>query len=86
MIKPPTSYNNIYDLINGIASYIIWIAIPIATIMIIFGAYQILFSTGDPAKVKKGRDTILYSLVGLMVALLVKGIISIIKQVLGVNN
>ncbi len=41
----------------------------VAVIIIILGAITYATSQGDPGKVKKGKDTILYGIIGLVVAL-----------------
>ncbi len=75
---------DIYDLLNRIAfNYLLPIAAPIAVIMIIYGAFQILTAAGDVEKVKTGRKTIVYAAVGLGIVLLSTGIVAIIKEILG---
>ena len=53
-------------IINGVIFAISVIAI----VMIVLGAIAYAASKGDPAKVKRGRDTMLYGIIGLIVALL----------------
>jgi len=56
-------------VINGInaALYIIGI---IAVIIIIVGGIRYIMSRGDPATLKKAKDTITYAIIGLIVAIL----------------
>lgn len=42
----------------------------VAVVMIILGGITYATSQGDPAKVKKGKDTILYGIIGLVIALM----------------
>lgn len=42
----------------------------VAVIGIIFGAVVWTTSQGDPAKVKKGRDAVLYAVIGLIIVVL----------------
>ena len=42
----------------------------VAVIMIILGGVNYATSQGDPAKIKKAKDTILYGIVGLVIVLL----------------
>lgn len=76
------SFNALADKILG---YMLLIATPIATLMILVGAYQILFAAGDPEKVKTGKQTILYTVIAFAIILIGKGITLIIKDVLGVE-
>ena len=42
----------------------------VAVIMIILGGVSYATSQGDPGKVKKGKDTIMYGIIGLIIVLL----------------
>ncbi|MDP2696156.1 MAG: pilin [bacterium] len=81
----PIKSQTIPELLDTIVTYLIRIAVPIVTIMIIIGAFQMLFATGDPAKFKKGKDTILFAVIGFAIVLVAKGITAIIKLLLGVS-
>ena len=50
----------------------------IAVIMIVLGGISYATSQGDPGKVKKGKDTILYGIIGLIVALLAFAIVNFV--------
>ena len=55
----------------------------VAVIVIILGGFHFLTSTGDPAKIKKGKDTILWGVVGLVVVLFSFAIVNFILNALG---
>jgi hypothetical protein len=55
----------------------------IAVVMIILGGISYATSQGDPGKVKKGKDTILYGVIGLIVALLAFAIVNFVLGALG---
>jgi len=61
----------IIDVVLGVLGFV-------AVIVIIFGGVTFMTSTGDPGKVKKGKDTILYGVIGLVIALLAYGIVNFI--------
>jgi hypothetical protein len=67
---------------NGIltkATRILMIVIGVASvIMIILGGIQYMLSTGDSAKVNNAKNTILYAIVGLVIALVAQGIIAFV--------
>jgi hypothetical protein len=50
----------------------------VAIIMILIGAIQFIASGGDPQSVAKGRSTIIYSLVGLLVCISAELIVTFI--------
>ena len=46
--------------------------------MIIIGGLYYVTSQGDPGKVKRGKDTILYGIVGLVIAFLAIAIVNFV--------
>lgn len=52
----------------------------VAVIMIIYGGFQFLTSAGDSSKAGKARSTILYALIGLIVAALAYAIINFVMD------
>lgn len=53
-------------------------------IFVLLGAFYILTAGGEPDKVNKGRDFILYALIGFALALLARGVPMIITFLIGV--
>ncbi len=68
------------SLINTIINLFSWAIGVIAVIMIIFGGFKFVASTGDSGKVASARSTIIYALIGLVVVALAQ---TIVKFVLG---
>ena len=62
--------NNLMGTINTIINVIIGVIGFVAVVVIILGGVQYTTSAGDPGKVKKAKDTILYGVIGVVVALL----------------
>ncbi len=52
----------------------------ISVVMIIFGAFRFITSGGDSAGVKAARETILYALIGLVVAMGAQGIVTFVLE------
>ena len=65
---------------NALNTVFLWVGI-IAVIVIIIGGVNYMLSQGDPNKIKKAKDTILYGVIGLVVVLLA---FAIVNFVLGV--
>ncbi len=74
-----TNLTKIVQTIINTITYVIGI---IAVIMIILGGISYATSQGDAAKVKKGKDTILYGIIGLVIAILAYAIINFVLQAL----
>ena len=50
----------------------------VAVVMIVLGGVNYTTSQGDPSKVKKAKDTILYGVIGLVVALMAFAIVNFV--------
>ncbi len=64
--------------VKGILNWIFGIIGIVAVVMIIIGGFNMMISSGDPGKVKKGKDTILYGIIGLVIALLAFAIVNFV--------
>ncbi len=69
---------NLWNVIQTVINVILGIVGVIAVIMIIIGGIQYSTSSGDSGKVKKAKDTILYGIIGLVIALLAFAIVNFI--------
>jgi heme/copper-type cytochrome/quinol oxidase subunit 2 len=79
----PFETGSVEELIDSILNFIFWVAIAIVPIMIIVAAFYFLTSGGNQEKVNTAKKIILFTFIGLFIVLLGKGIVAIIKQVLG---
>lgn len=70
------------DMIRMIITTVIFAVGMVAVIMIIIGGVNYATSQGDAAKVKKGKDTILYGIIGLVIAILAFAIVSFVLSAL----
>ena len=70
--------DDLNGIIKTIINTLIFIIGMVAVIMIILGGISYATSQGDPAKVKKGKDTILYGIIGVIVALLAFAIVNFV--------
>lgn len=75
---------SLQDVIKTIVNIILYVVGIIAVIMMIFGGFQYITSSGDTAKVTKAKNTILYGIVGLVIAILAYAIVQFVMNGLGV--
>ena len=68
-ICPDKNGSGLFGIIQIVINVMLILAGAIAVIMIIIGGMSYMFSQGDQSKVKQAKDTILYSVIGLVVAL-----------------
>lgn len=74
----PDQNASLPEIVQGILNWIFGIIGIIAVIMVILGGFKLMTSTGDPGRVKKGKDTILYGIIGLVIALLAFAIVNFV--------
>jgi hypothetical protein len=65
--NPLGEVNSLQDVVLNIINFILGIVGLIALIELILGGFTILTSGGNPEKVKKGKDTIVWSIIGLAI-------------------
>ncbi len=81
--NPLGNTSDVWQLIDKIIKTLRdYFAPPIVGLMIMYGAYQILFAGGSEDKFKNGKKTILYAVVGFVIIVVASGISALIKNVL----
>ena len=81
---PVTSTGDLVDIILGLVNWVAWF---VALVAVLFGLYAgILFITagGDDEKLTKAKNILLYSIVGIVVAILAFSIVAISKSIAGI--
>ena len=81
-IDPPTDSTTFQELINKIINFVSLITIVLAPLMVIFAGFYFITANGDPSKVKKGKDILIYTAIGILVILLARGFVSMVINVL----
>lgn len=77
--KTNTGHNtDLMTVVNTIINVALGVIGLIAVVMIILGGVQYTTSSGDAARVKKAKDTIMYGIIGLVVALLAFAIVNFV--------
>lgn len=71
------------NTINTIVDWIFAFLVIYAVLFVIFGAYNILTSSGSPQKISSGRDYILYAAIGLLVGFIARAIPNLVKSIMG---
>jgi hypothetical protein len=81
-IVNPLKAKSFEEFIDDLINFIFWIAAAIFPIIIIIAGFLFLTSGGDPEKIRTAKRMILWTIIGLAIVLLAKGIISLIKAVI----
>ena len=77
--------STIQQLIDRIATWLLWIGATIAVIIVLWAAFLFMTSGGNQARVTQARQTLWYAIIGLTILLLAKGATLFIKNVLSGN-
>jgi len=78
----PLRTSNFWVLVNNILNIIFTVALPIVIILIISGAILIVTAAGNERQITLGKNCIIYSLVGLSLILMSKGIMGLLAYLL----
>lgn len=79
-----TGAGDIITIIERVANWLFAILLALALLFILIAAFQFLTSGGDPGKVGTARQALTYALIGIAVAFLAKGLVLLVKFVLGI--
>ena len=74
----PQDGASLTEIVQSILNWIFGIIGIVAVVMVIIGGFNLMTSSGDPGKVKKGKDTILYGIIGLIISLLAFAIVNFV--------
>lgn len=69
---------NLTSIVKVIINVIIYVVGLLAVVMIIYGGVKYTISAGDPGKVKSAKDTIMYGIIGLVIAVLAFAIVNFV--------
>lgn len=70
-------------LITNIIGYVLTVIGGLATIMFVWSGVLFVTSSGNPNKVDQAKKTAIYAVIGLAIALAGKGLILVIREVIG---
>ena len=72
------------ELVSKILGALFTLSVPLVSIMVMVGGYYILTAAGNEERLKTGRNTITYAAIGFLVILLANGVVSLIREIVGV--
>lgn len=78
----PLASSDITSLLNSIINFLLALAIPVATVMAIYAGYLLITARDNEEKVKQARQTLLWVVIGVMVLILSKSIVSLAQSFL----
>jgi hypothetical protein len=73
--------DNIVDFVLTIVRFMIFVGGAIAVAFIVLGGYNMITSNGNPEQYKKGLNTLLYAIIGLVIAIISVTIVSLVGSI-----
>ncbi len=74
----PTSTQNVGQGFTSVVSILIYLAGALAVIFLVVGGLQMVSSAGDPKRFAQGRESVIYAIVGLIIAMAALAIVNFI--------
>ena len=82
----PLGAKSFQELVLLIANFIFKLALWIAPIMFIIGGFYYLTAAGSPEKIETGKKVILYTVIGLIIVISARGLISMFQNIFGITG
>ena len=79
-----TTVEGIFDVIGKVTNYFFTALIVLAVIFIILAGFTFLTASGDPVKLSKAKNQLLWALVAVAIGALSRGLVEIVKGLMGV--
>jgi len=79
----PLNVTSFEALLEAITNFIFWVGITLAPLMLIIAGFMYVTSAGSPTRVAKANSLMLWTLVGLSALIAAKGLVNVIRSILG---
>lgn len=78
--------NSSNDQLSLIINIVIGIIAALSVLFIVIGGFRLILSAGNPQDAARARSTIVYALIGLIIALLAEAIVAFVLKGLSSNG
>ena len=79
----PDSGEKFLDVVDNIVDWIFVIVLIGAVIFIVLAGWQFISGGGDPQALSQARNKLLWAAIGVMVAVLARGLVTAVKAIIG---
>lgn len=79
-LEPPIKATSILDIFDKLSNFIFTLILYSLPILIVIGGLFYITSGGNPSQIEKGKKIVISAIIGLIIALFAKGLISLLKQ------
>ena len=85
-IVNPLTTNSFDEIINNVTDFLFKIALVVGPLMIVIAGFMLMTAADDTEKVTKAKQIIFYTLIGLFIVLFARGLVSVLKNIIGVKK
>ena len=78
--------NTFEDLLNAVVGFIFWVGLTVAPVMLIVAGFIYVTSGGSPERVNTAKRWMLWTIVGLIIVLVARGLVTVLQSVLEVPD
>lgn len=68
------------SILNSVIQILVYVIGAVAVLMIVIGALRYVLSVGDPQKASQAKNTIIYAIVGVVLALMAQTILTFVLE------
>lgn len=72
---------DIMRMLNSIVDWLFTILLVVAAIWLVIAAFYFVTAQGDPDRVAKARNMVLYALIGVLVAFAARGLVRLVEMI-----
>lgn len=83
--ETPVTIERIIGILDRFISWLFAILLALAVIFIIMAAFKYLTAAGDMEKIKSAHSMLIYAMVALGVGLISRGLVFLVRQLLGIS-
>ncbi|RJQ13745.1 hypothetical protein C4553_02530 [Candidatus Parcubacteria bacterium] len=78
----PNCQLGIPDVVNNIIDFLLFIGLPLATLVVLWAGFLYLTAGGNPEKIKTANKALLWAIVGIIILMISKGIVLLIQSII----
>lgn len=78
-----TSIQSALDVLDSFVDWLYALLLIVAAFYLVWGALDYVLGGGDATKIESGRNKIKYALIGVAIAVVSKGLVTIVMDLLG---
>jgi len=81
IIVNPLRANNFEEFLEDIINFLFWVSIALAPIFFLIAAFYFLTAGGDPRQIETGKKIIIYTIIGIVIVIISRGLVEFIQGV-----